>query len=636
MACGLGLRKDYLGAVMQGLWDGGVDAVARVADGFVWASPTGSGGVVDPAAPGHLLVAERVGWDANGFPVVSGRGDWLTVRRPAAGEPIVFERELSELPAGWSVGVPTRDIEGAAHFANPTVAAPPAQPTHHPVTGAPVIGHVHGSGGPVQVYGYHSVTNAPITGYVQGSNAPVYAYHALPGAPVYGYHPMVGDPIIDFLQGSGGPVPVYGYHPVTGDPLLDFVPGSSRAIFGYDRMTGAPILDFEAGTGDSIVGYHPQSGQVVTVPANQPAGVSVLRFHADSGAPIFGFDPQTGRPVLGTEPFTQAPILGYEPQTGAPILGTEPGTGGPGYGHDPITHVPMIDDFVHQGGQPFVPHAGPGPMPAAGFSALPRHLQILVAEHELAQGARTFPTDQLADAYGLNHSQAALQALPRAQWNALRGYSAAPSLVASGHVAPATPTYMEINAVLRTVVNGVVPGAGVRADALSVIGATGGLTAAEVQQHLAQLQGTPELAAYEEIEQLATAAGLSLIQVIDVLDVIEDMDTAMAQQPLPDDVVIVRGSNINRLPANLPTIVGQTFSESAYTSTSLAVTPLPAFASKPSVMHWRVPAGTPAIWMAPVSFYPAELELLLARGVRFRVDRVIFEGGKWHIYGTVL
>jgi ADP-ribosyltransferase exoenzyme len=117
---------------------------------------------------------------------------------------------------------------------------------------------------------------------------------------------------------------------------------------------------------------------------------------------------------------------------------------------------------------------------------------------------------------------------------------------------------------------------------------------------------------------------------------INRIDQALAGRPVPEDVVISRGTGLGHIGMSPQDMVGQTFTERAYVSTSLG-DPAAAFENKEAVLHMRVPAGTPAIWVENVGHYGAgERELLLGRGLEYRVDRVVFDGSQWHLYGEYL
>ncbi|MGL5826551.1 MAG: ADP-ribosyltransferase [Nocardioides sp.] len=78
--------------------------------------------------------------------------------------------------------------------------------------------------------------------------------------------------------------------------------------------------------------------------------------------------------------------------------------------------------------------------------------------------------------------------------------------------------------------------------------------------------------------------------------------------------------------------------EEAYMSTSLGG-PAEAFKHREAILHLQVPKGTPAMWVNKVSAFTGkdtERELLLGRGLSYRVDRVEIVSGQWQIYGRIL
>jgi hypothetical protein len=143
----------------------------------------------------------------------------------------------------------------------------------------------------------------------------------------------------------------------------------------------------------------------------------------------------------------------------------------------------------------------------------------------------------------------------------------------------------------------------------------------------------PHHPSYEEINGYLRGQDPGSPQVQNAIDRI---DEALAGHPIPEDVVVSRGTGLGHIGMSPQDMVGQTFTERAYVSTSLGG-PADAFADKEAILHMRVPEGTPAIWVENVGAYGAgERELLLGRGLDYRVDRVVFEGGQWHVYGEYL
>ncbi|MES9507928.1 ADP-ribosyltransferase [Streptomyces sp. NPDC000609] len=123
-----------------------------------------------------------------------------------------------------------------------------------------------------------------------------------------------------------------------------------------------------------------------------------------------------------------------------------------------------------------------------------------------------------------------------------------------------------------------------------------------------------------------------------VLHDIAEMDRVMSTRPVPDDIMVVRGTGLGHLKLDSPLdMLGKTYPDKGYTSTSLGNHPVSGFAGKEAILHLRVPKGTPALWLEKVSkFDVSERELLLARGSEFKVTRVFMENGQVQVYGEVL
>ncbi|MET9916289.1 ADP-ribosyltransferase, partial [Streptomyces sp. NPDC006435] len=124
----------------------------------------------------------------------------------------------------------------------------------------------------------------------------------------------------------------------------------------------------------------------------------------------------------------------------------------------------------------------------------------------------------------------------------------------------------------------------------------------------------------------------------EVLHDIAEMDRVMSTRPVPDDIMVVRGTGLGHLDLDSPyDMLGETYPDKGYTSTSLGNHPVDSFAGKEAILHLRVPKGTPALWLEKVSKFDAsERELLLARGSEFKVTRVFMENGQVQVYGEVL
>lgn len=210
-----------------------------------------------------------------------------------------------------------------------------------------------------------------------------------------------------------------------------------------------------------------------------------------------------------------------------------------------------------------------------GLSVEQRHQ---VAAAELERGARSFADPDAAISYGRDNWNRYVDDLPPETRQALRDYTGEPPYTG----APGYATYQEINGFLR---------------------------------------GKPQLGTPE------------------VLNNIREIDSALAGNPLPEDVMIVRGSGVNHIDFDdVDDLVGRTVSDAGYTSTSLGNHPVPSFEGKDAVLRLRVPEGTHAAWVERVSdFGVTERELLLGRGMSYKVTRAFADDkGQLQIYGEVI
>ncbi|MBD0422986.1 hypothetical protein H0H10_28180 [Streptomyces sp. TRM S81-3] len=210
-----------------------------------------------------------------------------------------------------------------------------------------------------------------------------------------------------------------------------------------------------------------------------------------------------------------------------------------------------------------------------GLSLEQRHQ---VAAAELEQGARSFADPDAAIAYGRDNWNQYVDELSPEARQALRDYTGEPPYTG----APGYATYQEINGYLRG----------------------------------EPKYGTPE-----------------------VLNNIRQIDGALAGRPLPEDVMVVRGTGVRHIDFDdVDDLVGRTISDPGYSSTSLGNHPVPSFEGKDAVLRLRVPEGTHATWVEKVSdFGVTERELLLGRGTSYKVTRAFYDDkGQLQIYGEVL
>jgi len=113
------------------------------------------------------------------------------------------------------------------------------------------------------------------------------------------------------------------------------------------------------------------------------------------------------------------------------------------------------------------------------------------------------------------------------------------------------------------------------------------------------------------------------------------IDRALAGHPLTEAVVVERGTGLGHITDDPLDMVNKVITEPSFMSTSLGSA---AFGEEEAILHLRVPAGTPAAFVdfTFLTDHFGERELLLGRGVSYRVDKVIKFDGQWQVYGEVL
>lgn len=121
---------------------------------------------------------------------------------------------------------------------------------------------------------------------------------------------------------------------------------------------------------------------------------------------------------------------------------------------------------------------------------------------------------------------------------------------------------------------------------------------------------------------------------------IADLDKALAGNPLPHDVVVSRGTNLEHYLRDMGVddpskMAGRTFKDDAYMSTSLGDV-ASGFDHKQAVLHLRVTEGTPGLWVEKLTHAVGERELLLGRGRAYEITKVFQDdAGKWQVYGVM-
>lgn len=123
------------------------------------------------------------------------------------------------------------------------------------------------------------------------------------------------------------------------------------------------------------------------------------------------------------------------------------------------------------------------------------------------------------------------------------------------------------------------------------------------------------------------------------------IDSGMHQSVVPEDVVVARHVTPAAFDRPIAQLEGTVQENRAYTSTSTAKNPesyvhLAADLESLVKLWLRVPEGTHAIHMTDLhpnaEAHEPTHELMLDRGIRYRIDKVLYEDGGWKVFGTVL
>jgi hypothetical protein len=150
-------------------------------------------------------------------------------------------------------------------------------------------------------------------------------------------------------------------------------------------------------------------------------------------------------------------------------------------------------------------------------------------------------------------------------------------------------------------------------------------------------QGWPGFVAlYATCRGLGAERGVPEAEQAFARESIERIDEAVHLQPVPEDVLVVREVFPDTFDRRISELEGTVQEDLSFLSTALTAGPV-YDPTRPVALHLRVPAGTPALYLGDVSEAPGEQELVLGRGVRYRVvapPRRI--GGRWHVYAEVL
>lgn len=122
------------------------------------------------------------------------------------------------------------------------------------------------------------------------------------------------------------------------------------------------------------------------------------------------------------------------------------------------------------------------------------------------------------------------------------------------------------------------------------------------------------------------------------LSSIKAIDKAMDAQPIPEDVILHRGTVASAFQIDgrtlgagddLSNLIGSVQVDHAYMSTSVGNSA--AFSSNPVQLKIRAPKGTPGSYVQMFSNYTHERELILARGTHMYVHNAYQKNGHWYL-----
>ncbi|MGL4177892.1 MAG: ADP-ribosyltransferase [Dermatophilaceae bacterium] len=164
-----------------------------------------------------------------------------------------------------------------------------------------------------------------------------------------------------------------------------------------------------------------------------------------------------------------------------------------------------------------------------------------------------------------------------------------------------------------------------------VAGRHTGVEANEPHEGVATREPSVSRPTYREVNGVLRG---SMLPTPEVMKQIDALDAALAGRPAREYIWVNRGMRLGPDDMPPPMMIGKTFGDPTYLSTTLGP-PAPMFQHHEAILHLVVPTGTPALWMANVAADPGERELLLGRGLTYRIDRVAMENGQWQIYGRI-
>lgn len=124
--------------------------------------------------------------------------------------------------------------------------------------------------------------------------------------------------------------------------------------------------------------------------------------------------------------------------------------------------------------------------------------------------------------------------------------------------------------------------------------------------------------------------------------IIASLDRATKGNPTPTQAMVVhRGTGLAEFGNVTPDkLIGQEVRDPAFLSTSVGKSLSQMFSSEDVHLVLNVPEGTPAFWMDKISTHPGERELLLGRGLSYKITSARKVRGRygqqWYVEGEVV
>lgn len=122
-------------------------------------------------------------------------------------------------------------------------------------------------------------------------------------------------------------------------------------------------------------------------------------------------------------------------------------------------------------------------------------------------------------------------------------------------------------------------------------------------------------------------------------DLASRLDRVLHKRPVPESMVVTRVTSLAEFRgADMNFLAGKTVDQPGYMSTTLGPEPTHGSPNDPGrvILHLDVPAGTPGMYVDPISSIPGDNELLLGKGLSYTVTRSReLDNGCWHVWAQI-